>query len=142
MRPPLCALCLLCLFLHLGYFGFLLFYHLFEELLAFFSSLCVDVEFLSLTIGESWEEASFPQCVVHLIHASRATLAYLRHVRLEFFVLVACLRYSWLIICVKQRVGFCRFFSLYLPNLALIPCQLYTNSTKIAIQFVRTYKFY
>ena len=50
---PLCALCLLRLFLHLGYFGFLLLYHIFEELLAFFPRLCVNVEFLSFFIGFS-----------------------------------------------------------------------------------------
>ena len=75
-----------CLFLHLGYFSFLLFYHLGEELLTLFSRLCVDVELLSFSIGESWKEASFPQHVVYLIHASRATLAYPALVGLKFLL--------------------------------------------------------
>ena len=91
-------LCLLCLFLHLGDFCFLFRNNLCKQLLALLSRLCVDVELLSLSIGESWEEASFPQCVVYLIHTSRATFAYLRHLRLEFFLGIARIRHSRLIL--------------------------------------------
>ena len=37
----------------------------------------VDIEFLSLTVRQSWEEAAFPEVVVYLIQTSRAALTYL-----------------------------------------------------------------
>ena len=87
---PLCALCRFCLFLELCDFLFLLFYHFGKLRFAFFSCLCVYIEFLSAAVGESWEVASFSQCVVYLIHASCAALAYLRLVRLEIFLNFVC----------------------------------------------------
>ena len=73
---PLCALCRFRLFLELCDFLFLLLYHLGKLRFAFFSCLGVHIEFLSAAVGKSWEVASFPQVIIYLIHASRATLAY------------------------------------------------------------------
>ena len=53
-------------FNHLGEFDFALLFR-----------FSVDVEFLSLAVRQSWEEAAFPEAVVYLIQTSRAALAYL-----------------------------------------------------------------
>jgi len=54
---------------HLGEFDFALLF-----------LLSVDVEFLSLAVRQAWEEAAFPEVVVHLIQTARTALAYLsRH---------------------------------------------------------------
>ena len=37
----------------------------------------VDIEFLSLAVRQSWEEAAFPEVVIDLIQASGAGFAYL-----------------------------------------------------------------
>ena len=57
------------------YLRFLLGNHFGKCFLTLLSRLCVYVEFLSVAIGESWIEASFPQAVIDLIYASRAGLA-------------------------------------------------------------------
>ena len=72
---PLCVLCRFRLFLELCDFLFLLLYHLGKLRFAFFSCLCVHIEFLSAAVGESWKVASFPQVIVYLIHASGARFA-------------------------------------------------------------------
>ena len=46
---------------HLGEFDFALLF-----------GFGVDIEFLSLAVRQSWEEAAFPEVVVDLIHASGA----------------------------------------------------------------------
>lgn len=103
--PPLCGGYLLFRFLFRN-----LRFHSFDHLGEFdFTSLFrfgVDIEFLSLTIWQSWEEAAFPEVVVDLIQVSGAGFAYLPRHRLgmglcgrtrgvygRFCTLLGCLLY-------------------------------------------------
>ena len=103
---PSVYLCRFRLFLEFGDSLLLLLYHLRKLLLAFFSRLGVDIEFLSATVGESWEVASFPQVIIDLISASRASLAVFGLPRLEIFLNFARLRLPWLILRFGHR-NFC-----------------------------------
>jgi len=62
-------------FLFFRDFGFNSCDHLDELDFAVLFSFGVDIEFLALTAGESWEEVAFPEVVAHLIQASDAALA-------------------------------------------------------------------
>ena len=100
---PLWRLCRFHLFLLGCDLRFLFCYHLGEVFLAFLSRLCVDVEFLSTAIGESWIEASFPQAVIDLIYAPCAGLAVFGLPRLEIFFHSARFLYSRLYLCFGHR---------------------------------------
>ena len=79
-------------------FRFFLGYHLGELFLAFLSRLGVDVEFLSLAVGQSRIKTPFPQVFVHLIYAPRPQFSSLGLVRLDKAVNFTRYRFGRLIL--------------------------------------------